>query len=77
MGDVLDRAATEQPIRLIMSDPPASVEQHDWLRNGAKELAAEEIGVLLVESPVGPVGSCPNATSWPSRRPAAMSNASR
>jgi CBS domain-containing protein len=56
VGDVLDLAAAEQPIRLIMSDPPATVEQHDSLRDVAKELAAEEIGALLVESPVGPVG---------------------
>ena len=56
VGDVLDLAAAEQPIRLIMSDPPASVEQHDSLRDVAKELAAEEVGVLLVESPVGSVG---------------------
>ena len=55
MGDVLDLPAAEQPIHLIMSDPPASVQQHHS-RDVAKELAAEEIGVLVVESPVRSVG---------------------
>ena len=74
---ILDLPAAEQPIRLIMSDPPASVEQHDSLRDVAKELAVEEIGVLVVESPVGSVGSSLNATSGPLWRSAATSNASR
>lgn len=56
MGDVLDTAAAEQPIRTIMKQQPATVEQHDSLREVAKELSANEIGVLLVSSPVGPVG---------------------
>lgn len=56
MGDVLDTAAAEQPIRTIMKQQPAAVEQHDSLREVAKELSANEIGVLLVSSPVGPVG---------------------
>ena len=54
--DVLDVAAAEQPIRTIMKHEPVTVEQHDSLREVARELTAGEIGVLLVSSPVGPVG---------------------
>ena len=54
--DVLDVAAAEQPIRTIMKYEPVTVEQHDSLREVARELTAGEIGVLLVSSPVGPVG---------------------
>lgn len=56
MGADLDTAAAAQPIRTIMSAEPAAVEQHDSLRDVARELAADEIGALLVSSPVGPVG---------------------
>ena len=56
MGDVLDGAAAEQPIRTIMKDRPVTVEQHDSLRDAARELAGNEIGALLVSSPVGCVG---------------------
>ena len=56
MGDALDAAAAEQPIGRIMKCRPVTVEQHDPLREVAKELAANEIGVLLVSSPIGPVG---------------------
>jgi CBS domain-containing protein len=56
MGNVLDTAAAEQPIRTIMRKQPFSVEQHDSLREVAKELTGNEIGVLLVSSPIGPVG---------------------
>lgn len=56
MGDALDAAAAEQPIRRIMKYQPVTVEQHESLREVAKELAADEIGVLLVRSPIGPVG---------------------
>ena len=56
MGNVLDAAAAEQPIRRIMKYQPVTVEQHESLREVAKELAADEIGVLLVSSPIGPVG---------------------
>ena len=53
MGDALDAAAAEQPIRRIMKYQPITVEQHESLREVAKELAADEIGVLLVSSPIG------------------------
>jgi CBS domain-containing protein len=56
MDDVLDVAAAEQPIRTIMKYEPVTVEQHESLREAAMELTAGEIGVLLVSSPIGPVG---------------------
>jgi CBS domain-containing protein len=56
MGDALDAAAAEQPIRRIMKCQPVTVEHHDPLSEVAKELAANEIGVLLVSSPIRPVG---------------------
>jgi hypothetical protein len=42
VGDVLDLAAAEQPIRLIMSDPPTGVEQHDSLRDVSAADGARE-----------------------------------
>ena len=54
--DILDVAAAEQPIRTIMKYEPMTVEQHDTLREVARELAGGEIGVLMVSSPIGPVG---------------------
>ncbi len=56
MGDVLDGAAAEQPIRTIMRDRPATVEQHDSLRDVTRELAGNDTGALLVSGPIGPVG---------------------
>ena len=56
MGADLDTAAAAQPIRTIMTAEPASVEQHDSLRDVARDLAGDETGALLVSSPVGPVG---------------------
>jgi CBS domain-containing protein len=56
MGNILDQAAAELPVRTIMASQPVTVEQHDSLRDVAKELAANEIGVVLVSSPLGPVG---------------------
>ena len=56
MGDALDAAAAEQPIRRIMKCQPVTVEHHDPLSEVAKELAANEIGVLMPTGPIGPVG---------------------
>ncbi len=54
--DLLDTAAARQQIRTIMGTSLATVEQHDSLRDVAKELTANDIGAVMVSSPVGPVG---------------------
>jgi predicted transcriptional regulator len=56
MTDVIDRAAARQPVATIMSTRLAAVEQHDSVREVAKELTADEIGAVLVDSPLGTVG---------------------
>ena len=56
MTDVVDRAAARQPVATIMSTRLAAVELHDSMREVAKELAADEIGAVLVDGPLGPVG---------------------
>ena len=53
---LLDTTAPRQQIRTIMRTQLASVEQHDSLRDVAKELTGNDIGAVLVSSPVGPVG---------------------
>jgi CBS domain-containing protein len=53
-GLSLKRASTAalalptDPVRLIMTDPPATVDVAVSLRDAAEQLAAEEIGALLV-----------------------------
>jgi CBS domain-containing protein len=54
--DLLDAAAARQPIHTIMGTGFATVEQHDSVRDVARELSANDIGAVLVSSPVGPVG---------------------
>lgn len=54
--DLLDAAAARQPIHTIMGTGLATVEQHDSVRDVAAELTANDIGAVLVSSPVGPVG---------------------
>jgi CBS domain-containing protein len=54
--DLLDAAAARQPIHTIMGTGLATVEQHDSVRDVARELSANDIGAVLVSSPVGPVG---------------------
>lgn len=54
--DGVDTAAARTPIHQIMGTALATVEQHDSLRDVAAELTANDIGAVLVSSPVGPVG---------------------
>ena len=68
MGDVLDLAAAEQPIRLIMSDRlPASsstTRSAMWRRSWPQKRSA----CSWWRARSGRSGSSPNATSWPSWR---------
>jgi len=54
--DLLDATAARQPIHTIIGTGLATVEQHDSVRDAARELTSNDIGAVLVSSPVGPVG---------------------
>ncbi|SHK75141.1 CBS domain-containing protein [Pseudonocardia thermophila] len=56
MTDTIDRDAAAQPVKTIMRDTLADVEQHDSVRDVAAELTADEIGAVLVGGPMGPIG---------------------
>jgi CBS domain-containing protein len=43
-------------VRLLMSGPPATVESDESVRSVAQELAAADIGAVLVEAPGVPTG---------------------
>jgi CBS domain-containing protein len=54
--NLLDDKAAGARIHTIMGTGLATVEQHDSLRDVAKQLRANDIGAVLVRSPGGPIG---------------------
>lgn len=53
---LVDVVAAGEPVRTLLRRPAVTVEQHDGLRDVARELVAGGADVALVVSPVGEVG---------------------
>ena len=67
-GDDIDEVRPGDPVARVMVWPVAEVDTRTSLGDAAEELAAEEVGAVVVMSGAGLRACCPNATwspTWP------------